>query len=43
VNELGWVPKQLDVIDDIRNGSYRDKYKAQKETGIEAFSWASHG
>lgn len=43
VDELGWSPKHLDVIEDIRNGSYRDKYEAQKVTGIEAFSWASHG
>jgi len=24
--ELGWSPKHLDVIDDIRHGSYREKY-----------------
>ena len=24
--ELGWEPKYLDVIDDIRNGSYRATY-----------------
>lgn len=43
VAELGWSPKHLDVIEDIRNGSYRQKYEAQKETGPEAFSWQSHG
>ena len=24
--ELGWSPRYLDVIDDIRNGSYKEKY-----------------
>lgn len=24
--ELGWVPRHLDMIDDIRNGSYRTRY-----------------
>jgi len=24
--ELGWSPKRLDLIDDIRHGSYRDRY-----------------
>ena len=43
VAELGWLPKHLDVIEDIRSGSYLQKYEAQKETGAEAFSWASHG
>jgi nucleoside-diphosphate-sugar epimerase len=43
VAELGWLPKHLDVIEDIRSGSYRQKYEAQKETGAEAFNWASHG
>lgn len=43
VEELGWSPKHLDVIEDIRNGSYRQKYDAQKTTGVEAFSWQSHG
>lgn len=28
-SELGWSPRHLDVIDDIRNGSYREKYSPQ--------------
>jgi nucleoside-diphosphate-sugar epimerase len=24
--ELGWVPRHVDLVDDIRNGSYRDAY-----------------
>jgi nucleoside-diphosphate-sugar epimerase len=39
VEELGWTPRYLDVIGDIREGSYRDNFEA----GLSAFSWASHG
>ena len=27
--ELGWEPQHLDMLDDIRNGSYRDWYRAR--------------
>ena len=39
VEELGWTPVHLDVIGDIRNGSYAEKYRS----GAAAFSWKSHG
>jgi nucleoside-diphosphate-sugar epimerase len=43
VAELGWTPKHVDVIEDIRSGSYRQRYESQKKGGIQAFSWRSHG
>jgi nucleoside-diphosphate-sugar epimerase len=39
VEELGWKPRHVDVIEDIRNGSYRDNY----ESGLRAFNWTGHG
>jgi len=30
VVELGWAPKHVDVIEDIRNGSYRQRYEGQR-------------
>jgi nucleoside-diphosphate-sugar epimerase len=41
--ELGWTPENVDVIEDIRSGSYRESYEAAKNTGLKAFSWQSHG
>ncbi|MER2535933.1 MAG: NAD-dependent epimerase/dehydratase family protein [Rhizobiaceae bacterium] len=35
-SELGWSPKHVDVVEDIRSGSYRDTYAAR--TG-----WAANG
>lgn len=43
VEELGWMPRHLDVIEDIRNGSYRDAYLASLETGQREYHWSSHG
>lgn len=43
VADLGWAPRHVDVIDDIRAGSYASKYQAQKASGLKAFSWKSHG
>lgn len=43
VNELGWAPKNLDVVEDIRNGSYRRSYERARESGGTEFSWLSHG
>ncbi|SEJ95404.1 Nucleoside-diphosphate-sugar epimerase [Sphingobium sp. AP50] len=43
VAELGWNPRHLDVIDDIRNGSYRAAYQAAQAQGGTAYSWKSHG
>lgn len=37
--ELGWEPVHLDVIGDIRNGSYADRYRF----GSDSYSWKSHG
>ncbi|ATE65870.1 NAD-dependent epimerase/dehydratase family protein [Rhizorhabdus dicambivorans] len=39
VEELGWQPRHIDVIEDIRSGSYRASF----ESGLKAFTWASHG
>jgi nucleoside-diphosphate-sugar epimerase len=39
VEELGWNPRHVDVIEDIRNGSYAAKYRA----GLSEFKWMSHG
>lgn len=33
--ELSWSPRHLDVLDDIRNGSYRDRYRAE---GLSSFA-----
>lgn len=34
--ELGWVPRHLDVVDDVRRGSYRDRYAASiSRTGVD--------
>lgn len=38
--ELGWSPQNLDVIDDIRNGSYRDAFKAS--SGGLSYEWTGH-
>lgn len=43
VDELGWVPKHLDVIADIRTGSYRDAYRARRLAGEHEYQWKSHG
>lgn len=42
VAELGWVPRHVDVIEDIRSGSYREDYERQA-ADPRAFSWRSHG
>ena len=39
VEDLGWAPRHVDVIDDIRNGSYRAKF----QDGLSKFRWSSHG
>jgi nucleoside-diphosphate-sugar epimerase len=39
--ELGWTPRHLDVIEDIRSGSYRDAYAAAG-SGF-SYDWQSHG
>lgn len=39
VAELGWEPKHIDVIEDIRNGSYAAKYRQ----GLAGYRWTSHG
>lgn len=43
VAELGWTPTRLDVIDDIRSGSYRDAYQRAGQEGGKGYSWLSHG
>lgn len=35
-SELGWSPKHLDVVEDIRSGSYRDAY-------VSRAGWAADG
>lgn len=39
VAELGWAPRHIDVIDDIRNGSYAERYRS----GLAEYNWKSHG
>jgi nucleoside-diphosphate-sugar epimerase len=41
--ELGWVPQHLDVVEDIRSGSYREAYQASTAGGPRTFEWKSHG
>ena len=41
--ELGWRPRHIDVIEDIRNGSYREAYHAAGEAHAKEFAWTSHG
>ena len=43
VKELGWAPRHLDVIEDIRNGSYRDAYERSLSLDQREYSWRSHG
>ncbi len=38
--DLGWIPKHLDVVDDIRNGSYRQAYNAN--AGGLSYEWKGH-
>jgi hypothetical protein len=42
--ELGWEPAYVDVIDDIRHGSYKQSYDTAKARGaVQSYSWAGHG
>ncbi|GCE44820.1 NAD-dependent epimerase/dehydratase family protein [Rhodococcus sp. USK10] len=42
--ELGWTPAHVDVIEDIRHGSYKDAYDTAKAHGeVQGYSWAAHG
>lgn len=41
--ELGWSPSHLDVIEDIRSGSYRDAYLAAEQSGGFSYDWKQHG
>jgi nucleoside-diphosphate-sugar epimerase len=42
-SELGWSPRYLDVIEDIRSGSYRDAYRAREAAGGISYNWSGHG
>lgn len=42
-SELGWIPRHVDVVDDIRSGSYRDAYLAWKEGRGGLVKISSHG
>lgn len=37
--ELGWAPRRLDLIEDIRNGSYREAWLAGREALAETGRW----
>jgi len=42
--ELGWEPRHIDVIEDIRSGSYRKHYEdTHKLADVKPFVWAKHG
>lgn len=40
--ELGWQPKHVDLIQDIRSGSYRDVYGGARSMQ-PAYAWKGHG
>jgi nucleoside-diphosphate-sugar epimerase len=43
-DELGWTPAHVDLIDDIRNGSYKKAYDEAVAAGnVTGYSWAAHG
>jgi nucleoside-diphosphate-sugar epimerase len=42
--ELGWAPRHLDVIEDIRNGSYRRMFEAREGWAATGFTYTgAHG
>ena len=42
--ELGWVPTQVDLVADIRTGSYRNAYEEAKRQGaLKGYTWSAHG
>jgi nucleoside-diphosphate-sugar epimerase len=42
--ELGWTPAHVDLIEDIRHGSYKQAYDTAKERGeLKMYAWAAHG
>jgi nucleoside-diphosphate-sugar epimerase len=42
--ELGWHPQHVDLVDDIRYGSYKQAYDARKERDdTVGYSWRGHG
>ncbi|RYE40376.1 MAG: NAD-dependent epimerase/dehydratase family protein [Hyphomicrobiales bacterium] len=43
-DELGWTPAHVDLIDDIRNGSYKKAHEEAIASGkVKSYSWAAHG
>lgn len=42
-SELGWSPRHLDVIEDIRSGSYKAAYDEAQASGGFSYSWEKHG
>ncbi|MGN7712665.1 NAD-dependent epimerase/dehydratase family protein [Agrobacterium radiobacter] len=43
-SELGWTPAHVDLIGDIRQGSYKKAYDNAKQSGtVQGYSWAAHG
>jgi nucleoside-diphosphate-sugar epimerase len=43
VEELDWTTRYVDVIEDIRSGSYRANYEAQLKSGARTYEWGGHG
>jgi nucleoside-diphosphate-sugar epimerase len=41
--DLGWDPRHIDLIEDIRSGSYRTQYEHDVKSGLKAYHWKSHG
>lgn len=39
--ELGWKPVEIDLIEDIRSGSYREAYLASDDFGPTATGWSN--
>jgi nucleoside-diphosphate-sugar epimerase len=42
--DLGWTPTHVDLIEDIRHGSYKQAYDAAIKSGsLQSYSWGAHG
>jgi nucleoside-diphosphate-sugar epimerase len=42
VEELQWAPRHLDVIGEIREGSYSEGYREAQKLGAKPYSWVGH-
>ena len=43
-SELGWRPAHVDLITDIREGSYKNAFEEAKSTNnLQGYAWSAHG